>query len=155
MSTADLNHAANAYCLGYTKLCIVDGFVLRIKDQDRRVYAGLHLYIGIRREWQKGSKLFFVERERTREEAEDVITGSGVFEKTVEVDVMGEQERRLCLQNNWYGKIIFEYVERFLPPVPVHSTTLASTRPALLHGLAVTGEQTAEIDNLVSSRIIS
>ncbi len=135
-------------------MCMVDGFVLRIKDQDRRLYAGHHLYVGIRREWQKGSRLFFVEK-NTREEAEDVITGSGVFEKTIEVDAMGEQERRLCLQNNWYGKIVFEYVERFLPPVPVPSTTLASTRPALLHGLAVTGEQTAEINSLVSSRIIS
>lgn len=111
---------------------------------------GRGLYVGIRREWRKGSPLFFVDKAN-----EDVIMGSGIFEKIVELDAMAEKERRLCLQNNWYGRIVFEYVERFLPPVPVRATPLAGTRPALLHGLAVTRDQATEIGSLVASRIVS
>jgi hypothetical protein len=139
----------NAYCRGIATLG-VDSFVLRTKDQGRRLYTGRKLYVGIRREWQKGSRLFFVDKS-----TEDVIIGSGVFEKIVELDAMDAQERNLCLQNNWYGRIVFEHVERFLPPIPVRDTELAGTRPALLHGLVIPEEQVARIDSLVASRIIS
>lgn len=125
-------------------------FVLRVKDQERRLYAGRRLYVGIRRDWQEGSRLFFVDREQ-----EDVLVGSGVFEKIVELDEMDRQERNLCLQNNWYGRMMFERVERFLPPVPVSSTPLAGTMPALLHGLAVSEEHAERIESLVASRMTS
>ena len=130
----------------------VDSFVLRIKDQERRLYTGRKLYVGIRRYWDKDSRLFFVDK---ADDEDDVIIGAGILKKIAELDSMDNQERRLCLQNNWYGKIVFERVERFLPPVPVKETLLAGIRPALLHGHVLTEEQAAQIDGLVSSRIIS
>ncbi len=125
-------------------------YVLRIKDQERRLYTGRKLYVGIRRDWQNGSKLFFVDRDH-----EDVIVGSGIFEKIIELDDIDEHERMMCLQNNWYGRITFEHVERFLPSVPIRDTSLAEIRPALLHGLEITEEQAVEMGGLATSRIIS
>lgn len=128
----------------------VESFVLRVKDQERRLYTRRELYVGIRRDWQKGSRLYFVSKTN-----QDELIGSGIFEKIVELDAMDDNERQFCLQNNWYGRMIFERVERFLPPLPVQDTALASTIPALLHGLEITDEQAAEIDALVASRIVS
>lgn len=125
-------------------------FVLRVKGQERRLFANHELYVGIRRDWQKGSRLLFVDKTQ-----EDVITGSGIFEKIVELEDMNEQEKKLCLQNNWYGRIIFERIERFLPPVPVHGTPLEGTKPAPLHGLEISEEEAEQIDGLAASRIIS
>ena len=125
-------------------------FVLRVKDQERRLFAKRELYVGIRREWEKDSRVFFASKTQA-----DVLIGSGVFEEIIELGAMDEQEHRLCLENNWYGRIVFERAERFLPPLPVQDTPLAGTRPALLHGLAVPEAQAAEIDSLVASRIIS
>ena len=128
----------------------MDSFVLRTKDQERRLYTGRKLYVGIRRPWSKGAKVFFVGKSD-----DDVIIGSGIFEKIVELDEMTEKERALCLQNNWYGRIIFGRVERFLPPLPVKGTILADIRPTLLHGHVMPEGQAEKIDELVDSRIIS
>lgn len=126
------------------------GFVLRVKGQERRLFANRELYVGIRRDWQKGSRLLFVDKTH-----EDVVTGSGIFEKIVELEELSEHEKKLCLQNNWYGRIILERAERFLPPVPVHGTPLAEIKSALLHGLEISEEQTEQINGLAASRIIS
>lgn len=128
----------------------VASFALRVKGQERRLYTRRELYVGIRRDWAKGSRLFFASKTDA-----DVLIGAGIFEKTVELGEMDEQEKELCLQNNWYGKIVFERVERFLPPIKIQDTPLAATRPALLHGLEITKEQAGEIDRLVASRMVS
>jgi len=128
----------------------VESFVLRVKDQERFLYTKHELYVGIRRNWEKGSRLFFVGRTNA-----DALIGAGIFEKTIELDAMDHQERQLCLQNNWYGRMVFERVERFLPPLSVQDTALAGTKPALLHGLEISEAQAAEIDGLVASRIVS
>lgn len=125
-------------------------FALRVKGQERRLYTKRELYVGIRRDWTKGSRLFFVDKIDT-----DILIGAGIFEKIIELDSMDEQERQLCLQNNWYGRITFESVERFLQPLPAHDTPLADIRPALLHGFEIPKEQAEEIDSLVASRIVS
>jgi hypothetical protein len=122
--------------------------MLRVKDQERRLYARRELYVGIRRDWTRGSKLFFVSKA-------DALIGSGTLEKIVELGEMDDQERQLCLQNNWYGRMVFERVERFLPPLPARDTYLADTKPALLHGLEITEAQADDIERLVSSRIVS
>ncbi len=127
-------------------------FAVRVREaQERALYTSRVLYVGIRRDWARGSKILFV----TKGPTSDLVMGYGIFERIVELDAMDEQERRLCLQNNWYGRMMFERVERFLPPVPVSDTQLASVRPALLHGLELALSQEEEIDSLVASRIIS
>lgn len=128
----------------------VGSFLLRVKGQERRLFANRELYVGIRRDWQKGSRLLFVDKT-----PEDVVIGSGVFDAIIELEAMSEREKRLCLRNNWYGRIIFDSVERFLPPVPVRGTPLAETKPALLHGLEISEEHAKEINAFVASRIIS
>jgi hypothetical protein len=128
----------------------VGSFLLRVKGQERRLFANRELYVGIRRDWQKGSRLLFVDKT-----LEDEVIGSGIFDAIMELEAMSEQEKKLCLQNNWYGRIILERVERFLPPVPVRGTPLAETKPALLHGLEITEEQTEQINGLATSRVIS
>jgi len=128
----------------------VSSFVLRVKGQERRIFADRELYVGIRRDWQKGSRLLFVDKT-----PEDVVIGSGVFDAIIELEAMSEQEKKLCLQNNWYGRIIFDSVERFLPPVPVRGAPLAEIKSVLLHGLEISEQQAQQITSFVSSRIIS
>jgi hypothetical protein len=106
-------------------------FVLRIRDsQERQLRVRRELYVGIRRGWSPGSKVVFVKKAP----AGDSIIGIGVMEKVVELDAMDGGEKKACLENNWYGKIVFSQVARFHPPVPVRDTDLASVPPALLHG---------------------
>ncbi|HEX6068101.1 MAG TPA: hypothetical protein VFZ05_04795 [Nitrososphaera sp.] len=128
----------------------MESFVLRVKDQERRLYARRELYMGIRRDWQKGSRLFFVSKTN-----QDELIGAGILEEIVELDAMDAREKELCLQNNWYGRMVLERVERFLPPLPIVGTPLAGVRPVLLHGLEIAEGQAAEIDALVASRIVS
>jgi hypothetical protein len=140
----------NTYCHGIASFAVA--FILRLKEeQERALYAKHMLYVGVRRDWTGGSKILLVKKGITG----DVFAASGIFEKIVELDAMDQQERKMCLQNNWYGRMMFERIDRFLPPVPVQDTPLTGVRPALLHGLAVTEEQATEIDSLVASRIIS
>lgn len=106
-------------------------FVLRIRDgQERQLRVRRELYVGIRREWSPGSKIIFVKKSN----AGDSIIGVGVMEKLVELGAMDGGEKKTCLENNWYGKIVFSQVARFQPPVLVRDTDLASLQPALLHG---------------------
>jgi hypothetical protein len=65
----------------------------------------------------------------------DIFIGSGILGSVVELAQMGEDEKRRCLENNWYGKLAFLTIARFT--VPVSETALAGQPPVFLHGIAV------------------
>jgi hypothetical protein len=124
-------------------------FVLRIRDsQERQLRVKRELYVGIRRDWSPGSKVVFVKKVP----AGDSILGIGIMERVAELDAMDGGEKKACLENNWYGKIIFSQVARFCPPVPVRDTDLASVPPALLHGHGA--EDISKIENM-SAKLVA
>jgi hypothetical protein len=77
------------------------------------------------------------------------------LEKIIELDMMSNDEKKMCLENNYYGKMKFVFLARFLPAIQVSKTPLASKQPALLHGLTITEDELSEIENLVNSRLIT
>ena len=108
------------------------GFCLRVKEEQvRQLHVRRELYIGIRRDWARGTKILFVKKTLSG----DIFIGSGILGSVVELAQMGEDEKRRCLENNWYGKLAFLTIARFT--VPVSETALAGQPPAFLHGIAV------------------
>lgn len=129
-------------------------YVMRVKDeqQERMLYARQSLYVGIRRDWSTGSKILLV---RKNSQGDSVIIGSATLEKIVELDALNNGEKKLCLENNWYGKMVFAMLARFLPAVHVSETPLAGRQPALLHGLVITEDELSKIESLAVSKIIT
>lgn len=128
-------------------------YVVRVKEeQERMLYARHSLYVGIRRDWSAGSKILLVGKNA---HGDSVIIGSATLEKIVELDALNNSEKKLCLENNWYGKMVFAMLARFLPAVPVSDTPLAGKQPALLHGLEITGDALSRIESLAGSKIIT
>lgn len=109
-------------------------FALRIREgQERQLRVRRDLYVGIRRDWSRGSKIVLVKKGPSG----DSVIGIGTVESIAELGGMGDAEKKLCVENNWYGKMIFSQVARLHPPVPVSATELAGVQPALLHGHTV------------------
>ena len=128
------------------------GFFLRVKDE-RDLYVRRELYVGIRRDWARGTKILFVVKKAL---AGDVIIGSGTLDRIVELaqtNDTDDDEKRRCLENNWYGKLAFSMLARFQVPVPVSETALAGQPPALLHGLAVA--DVAAVEALAHGRLVT
>jgi hypothetical protein len=71
------------------------------------------------------------------------------------MDGLEEWERKLCAENNWYGKIAFSRLTRFLPAVPVQDTPAASQNPLALHGASISNSEAMQIEESASARIIS
>ncbi len=127
-------------------------YAVRVKEeQERALYVKRELYIGIRRDWSRGAKILLVKKNASG----DLVIGSAILEKIVELDAMDGRERKLCLENNWYGKMAFSMLTRFLKPVAVSKTLLAGKPPALLHGLALSDDEFQAIDGMAGSRIVT
>jgi hypothetical protein len=128
-------------------------YILRVKDdQEHLLYARQSLYVGIRRNWSTGSKILLIKRSS---QGDYIIIGSATLENIVELDALSKAERKLCIENNWYGKMIFVMLGRFLPAIPIAKTLLAGKPHALLHGLALTCDELSAIENSAESRIIT
>lgn len=113
-------------------------FALRIKEsQERQLRVNHTLYVGIRRDWSFGSKIALVRKGPSG----DLVAAIGTVERIVETDGMDDYEKKQCMENNWYGKVVFSQVARLHPPVPVSATELAPIQPALLHGHSVSDVQ--------------
>jgi hypothetical protein len=131
------------------------GFALRIarEEVERKLFIDRIFYIGIKRNWHRGSKVIFVKRSLSG----DSFVGSAVVERFVLTNHMSDTEQRLCTTNNWYGKIVFRIVTKFLPAVSVEASAGAGGNRLL--GLQ-TGEQvpTSEIEKIsqmASARLTS
>ena len=126
------------------------GYVLRIhRDEleERQLFSRRVFYVSVRREWSRGTKVLFVRK--------DAFIGSGVIDRFVGIDGLEEPEQKLCIENNWYGKIVFALLARFVPPVPVQNTPAADRNPLTLHGASMPGTDVLQVERLASARIIS
>jgi hypothetical protein len=124
-------------------------YILRVqKDElEKRLFSLRTFYVGIRRDWSHGTLVLFVRK--------DAFIGSGVIERIVALDELEDWERKLCLENNWYGKIVFSKLTRFQPAVLVHDTSAAGQNPSVLHGASISRSDALQIERLIPARIIS
>lgn len=124
-------------------------YILRIQrdELERQLFGRRVFYVNVSRRWSRGMVVLFVKK--------DSFIGSGVVEKFVAADDMEEQEKKLCAENNWYGKIAFATLARFLPAVPVSDTPAAGQNPLALHGSILSDQDAAKIEKAAASRIVS
>ena len=125
-------------------------YILRIhRDEleERQLFSRRAFHVSVRRDWSRGTKVLFVRK--------DAFVGSGVIDRFVGIDGLEEPEKKLCLENNWYGKIVFAMLARFHPPVPVQDTPAAGQNPLTLHGASVSSSDVQQIEKSAAARIIS
>jgi hypothetical protein len=128
-------------------------YIIRIArdDIERQLYTRQSIYVGIRRDWSRGVRILFV-RKAGRE---DVFIGSGIVDKIVDAKGLAEVERKLCLENNWYGKLVFGRLTRFLPAVPITNTSAAHENPIVLHGAIVSDVNFSDVEKQARAKIVS
>jgi hypothetical protein len=123
-------------------------YILRIKEElERQLFARRSIYVGISRDWSPGTAVLFVKK--------DAFTGSGVVDRFVAIDDLQEQERKICIENNWYGKIVFERLVRFIPAIPVQDTPVAGQNLLALHGATISSSEALQIEGLALAKIIT
>ena len=129
------------------------GYIIRIArdDIEKQLYARRSIYVGIRRDWSRGAKILFVRKAGS----DDAFIGSGIVDKIVVAGGLAEEERKLCLENNWYGKLVFARLTRFRPAVQVKDTPAADKNPLVLHGALVSSANFSEIEKYARAKIVS
>jgi hypothetical protein len=106
------------------------------------------LYVSVKRAWEKGSKVLFVRKA-------DSFLGSGIVADVRQLEEMDAAERELCVERNWYARILFSKLARFHPPISIEQTPLASQNPLALHGSEISPEVASKIEELASVKIIT
>jgi hypothetical protein len=121
---------------------------------ENQIYGIRTYYVGLRRDWSKGSKLIFVKKSR---HTDDGFIGSGIIDKTFELNELNDAEKKYCIENNWYKKIVFGKLVKFYPQVLVKDTSIWwwSEKGALLHGAQIADSDISKIERLVTTRIIT
>jgi hypothetical protein len=127
----------------------LSSYILRVqKDELERQLFGRHaFYVNISRNWSRGTIVLFIKK--------DAFISSGIVDMLVGTDAMEEWEKKLCIENNWYGKVLFARLARFVPAVPLRDTPAAGQNPLALHGASMSSEDAATIERMAARRIIS
>lgn len=123
-------------------------YILRIQrdELERQLYSQRILYVSIKRDWLRNTKLLFMRKA--------VFIGSGIIEGFVSLDELREDEKKICLENNCYGKIEFAKLVRFYPTVAVEDTPVAGQNTIGLHGASLLRSDALQIERLARTRLI-
>jgi hypothetical protein len=123
-------------------------YILRVrrKELERQLYAQRILYVNIKRDWLRSTKLLFVKKTE--------FIGSGIIDRFVSFNELREDEKKICLENNYYGKIEFAKLVRFYPAVGIEDTTVAGQNRLALHGSTLPRSDAIQIEQLARSRLI-
>jgi hypothetical protein len=134
-----------------------NNYIIRItKEVIANHIFGLSIYyVRLRREWSKGSKLIFLKKIDITDE--DTFIGIGTIEKTFEPSELDFVERKKCIENNYYKKIVFGKLVKFVPELPIKHTQIFSLkqRAPLLHGMQISDSEILNIESLVSIMIMT
>lgn len=124
-------------------------YILRIQrdELERQLFGRRAFYVSVNRDWSQGTLVLFVKK--------DAFVGSGVIDRFIAIDALEEWEKKLCVENNWYGKIVFAKLARFIPAVPVQDTPAAGQNPLALHGTSIPSSEALQVQGLAPSKIIS
>ena len=131
-------------------------YIIRISRDEfaNKIYGKRIYYVGIRRNWSKNSTLVFIKKVNSRD---DAFIGTGIIDRVLELDELEYSEKKVCIQNNWYKKIIFRRLVRFIPPVLVKDTSIIFwiQKAPLLHGHEIRDSDISKIQSLTNVKIIS
>jgi hypothetical protein len=125
-----------------------NAYILRITrhEVEAQLFRQRWLFVGVRRDWSRGSKILFARRS-------DAFIASGVVGGIDTLDELDPHERELCIQNNWYAKIAFAKLTRFHPEVPVKDTPFAVLNSVTLHGSPVRMADVVKVETTALCRI--
>ena len=123
-------------------------YILRIQrdELESQLYGQRILYVSIKRNWLPSTKLLFVKKA--------AFIGSGIIDRFVSLGELKEDEQKVCLENNCYGKIEFSKLARFYPAVAVEDTPLADQNSLGLHGASLPRTDALQIERLARARLI-
>jgi len=133
-------------------------YIIRItKDLvANQIYGIREYYVTLRRDWSNGSKLIFVKKIGPSDD-DDAFIGSGIIDKTIELNELGDvSEKQLWIKNNYYKKIVFGKLVIFHPPLLVKDTQISewSKTTALLHGAQISTSEISLIESRVNIKMI-
>jgi hypothetical protein len=123
-------------------------YILRIQrdELESQLYGQRILYVSIKRNWLPSTKLLFVKKA--------AFIGSGIIDRFVSLGELKEDEQKVCLENNCYGKIEFAKLVRFYPVVAVEDTPVAGQNTLGLHGASLPCSDALQIERLARARLI-
>lgn len=122
-------------------------FKIQKDDIEIQLYVQRILYVSIKRDWLPNTKLLFVKKA--------AFIGSGIIDRFVSLGELGEEEKKICFQNNCYGKIEFARLVRFYPPVAVVDTSIAGQNILGLHGASLPPSIALQIEKLARARLMT
>lgn len=133
----------------------MENYILRIiKDQwERQVFAIKAYYAGVRRDWKPDGKILLIKNT----EAGDAFVGYAVIKKITDLDEMDDEEKDMCIDNNWNKKLSFGKLVRFEPSVLVKDTVVGKwgQKGALLHGAPISEDDVESIVKMSKVKIVS
>lgn len=123
-------------------------YILRIQrdELERQLYGQRVVYVSIKRDWLHTTKLLFIRKSS--------FIGSGMIDRFVSLGELREEEKKICLENNYYGKIEFAKLVRFYPAVAVEDTCVAGDNSLGLHGASLSCSDALQIERLARTRLI-
>lgn len=123
-------------------------YIIRIKSDDleRQLYGQRILYVSIKRNWVRNTNLLFIKKA--------AFIGSGTIDRFISLSELKEDEKKICLENNYYGKIEFTKLKRFYPALAVGDTPIQGQNLLALHGASMPRSDALQIELLVQSRLI-
>ena len=122
-------------------------FKIQKDDIEIQLYVQRILYVSIKRDWLPNTKLLFVKKA--------AFIGSGIIDRFVSLGELGEEEKKICFQNNCYGKIEFARLVRFYPAVAVVDTSIADQNILGLHGAILPPSIALQIEKLARARLMT
>ncbi len=123
-------------------------YILRLQGDnvERQLYSQRILYVSIKREWLRNTNLLFIKKA--------AFIGSGTIERFISIGGLTEAEKKLCLENNYYGKIELAKLIRFFPALAIEDTPIRGQNLLALHGASMPRSDALNIERLVRSRLI-
>ena len=123
-------------------------YIVRIQrdELERQLYGQRILYVSIKRNWLRNTKLLFIRN--------TAFIGSGIIDRFVSLGELREDEKKICLENNCYGKVEFAKLVRFYPAVALEDTSIAGQNILGLHGASLLHSDALQIERLARARLI-
>jgi hypothetical protein len=135
---------------------IYDNYIVKISNPacTNQIFWKRVYYPKLRRSWIGGSKLIFT----TKRNSEDLFVGIGKIKAKYDLSVLDHNERKICIQNNFHSKIIFDKMVRFIPPIitrDVKFISLDRMEGPSLDGTYLSDSEISSIEGLAKIMIMS
>lgn len=130
------------------------GFIARITRDDvlNRIYGQRTYFIELRRDWSKGIKLIFMKKTSS---TGYFFVGSGIIDRIVSPDKLNSTEKMFCVKNNYYQKIIFGQLTKYIPEINVELIIRGNWKSfAMLHGAHLSAPDVENIECLSRVSIV-